>query len=90
MNTDKLCQSCAMPLNEKGMDLRGTEQNGEKSNKFCVHCYRNGSYVEPDISLEKMIEKGILGVEQSDANFLKKFLIRKSYPILLKQLDRWK
>ncbi len=90
MNTDKLCQSCAMPLNEKGLDLRGTEAGGAKSDKFCVHCYRDGSYVEPNITIEEMTKKGIDGVEKSNANFFKKFLMRKSYPTLLRQLERWK
>lgn len=90
MNTDKLCQSCAMPLNEKGVDLRGTELDGSKSTKYCIHCYQKGVFTMPSITLEGMIEKGIDGVEKSDANFLKKFLMKKSYPTLLKQLDRWK
>lgn len=89
MNTDKLCQSCAMPLNEKGMDLRGTEKDGSKSEQYCVHCYRNGKYVEPNLSFDDMVKRGIEGMEKSGANFFKKFLMRKSYPTLLKQLKRW-
>ncbi len=90
MNTDKLCQSCAMPLNEKGVDLRGTESDGTKAEKFCVHCYRDGKYVNPSITFEEMVKTGVDAVEQSEANFFKKFLMRKSYPTLLKQLERWK
>lgn len=90
MNTDKLCQSCAMPLNDKGTDFRGTEKDGSKSDKFCAHCYRNGAYIEPNLPFEDMVTRGIDGMEKSNANFFKKFLMRKSYPTLLKQLERWK
>lgn len=90
MNTDKLCQSCAMPLNEKGSDLRGSEKDGSKSSKFCFHCYQNGEYVAPNMTIEEMIALGIDALEKSDGNFIKKFLLKKSYPMLVKQLERWR
>lgn len=90
MNTDRLCQSCAMPLMDKNVDLRGTEKDGTKSTKFCVHCYRNGKYVEPNITFNEMVKKGTEGFMNSKANFFNKFLMRKSYPTLLKQVERWK
>lgn len=90
MNTDKLCQSCAMPLNEKGLDVRGSEKDGSKSNKFCFHCYQNGEYVAPNMTVDEMIAIGIDASEKSDANFFKKFLLKKTYPMLVKQLERWR
>ncbi|WOO87633.1 zinc ribbon domain-containing protein [Mollicutes bacterium LVI A0039] len=90
MNTDKLCQSCAMPLFDKNDDLRGTEKNQTKSEKYCFRCYRNGKYIEPMIAFEDMVSRGITAMENSNANRFKKFLMRKSYPTLLRQLDRWK
>lgn len=90
MNTDRLCQSCAMPLNEKGVDLRGNEADGTKSEKFCFHCYQNGKYVDPNITFDRMVEIGVEASNNSNANFFKKFLMKKSYPTLLKQLERWK
>lgn len=89
MNTEKLCQSCGMPLINDGNDLRGSEKNGEKSIKFCLHCYRNSAYIEPHITFEQMVQRGIEMVNSSKGNFFQKFLMRKSYPTLLRQLERW-
>lgn len=90
MNTDKLCQSCAMPLRDKQRDNRGTERDGGRSEKYCVHCYRIGEFVEPNITYDEMVKRGIDGMQQSKANFIQKFIMKKSYPTLLKQIDRWK
>ncbi len=90
MNTDKLCQSCAMPLNEKGNDYRANEADGSKSEKYCVKCYANGEFLQPNITFNEMVKVGIEATNSSNANFITKFLMKKSYPTLLKQLDRWK
>ncbi len=44
-----------MPM-EKPTDF-GTEAGGLTSKEFCVFCYSNGSFIEPDITLEQMIDK---------------------------------
>lgn len=48
------CQSCGMPMPEE--HLRGTESSGAKSADYCVYCYEDGSFKQPDCSLEQMIE----------------------------------
>lgn len=52
----KNCQSCGMPLkrDEKG---GGTNADGSKSNMYCSHCYENGTFTLPDITLEQMKER---------------------------------
>jgi len=50
------CQSCAMPLS-KDLKHAGTEKNGEKSSTYCIYCYQNGVFTEPDITLEQMVDK---------------------------------
>ena len=47
------CQSCGMPLSkdEKG---GGTNADGSKNTQYCSHCYQNGQFVLPDISVEQM------------------------------------
>jgi hypothetical protein len=49
----KNCQSCGMPLkrDEKG---GGTNADGTRSMMYCSHCYENGRFVLPDISVEQM------------------------------------
>ena len=47
------CQSCGMPLKR---DARGggSEADGSRSTKYCSHCYQNGRFVLPDISVGEM------------------------------------
>jgi len=33
----------------------GTEADGSRSDRYCTHCYRNGAFVEPDLTREAMI-----------------------------------
>lgn len=48
----QMCQSCGMPL-KKDQD-KGTEKNGSKSQKYCIHCYRKGEFTWPDATAEQM------------------------------------
>lgn len=50
------CQSCGMPLSrdEQG---GGTEADGGKSALYCSHCYKGGTFTEPDITFEQMKSK---------------------------------
>ncbi len=49
----KNCQSCGMPMkrDERG---GGTNFDGSKSAKFCSHCYREGKFIQPDITVTEM------------------------------------
>ncbi len=84
---EKFCQSCAMPLNESNL---GTEKDGTNSDTFCSLCYLNGEYTNPNITYDEMLQKGIDGIEKSDSSKIKKWLLIKSYPSLLKKVKRWK
>jgi hypothetical protein len=48
------CQSCAMPMG-RDEDF-GTEKDGSKSADYCCYCYQNGEFINPDTTLEEMIE----------------------------------
>lgn len=52
----RACQSCGMPLarDEKG---GGTEKNGSLSSEYCSHCYQQGQFTEPALSVDQMIAK---------------------------------
>lgn len=52
----KNCQSCGMPLkkDEKG---GGTNADGTKSKMYCSHCYENGKFTLPDITVEQMQDR---------------------------------
>ncbi|MGA9422833.1 MAG: zinc ribbon domain-containing protein [Rhodanobacteraceae bacterium] len=47
------CQSCGMPLkrDEKG---GGSNADGSSSRRYCSHCYENGEFTQPDITVEQM------------------------------------
>lgn len=52
MNTENICQSCSMPLTDES--LLGTEKDGSKNHEYCKYCYQNGSFVNPDMTVEQM------------------------------------
>jgi hypothetical protein len=49
------CQSCAMPM-EKIEDF-GTSADESKNKEYCCYCYKNGKFIEPDITKGQMIKK---------------------------------
>ncbi len=55
------CQSCGMPLSrdEQG---GGTEADGSRSAEYCSHCYLNGEFTDPSLTVEQMMArvKGML------------------------------
>jgi len=52
---EKFCESCGMPMGETD-ELYGTEANGSKSTDYCGHCYDKGAFVDPNATLEGMID----------------------------------
>ncbi|HVX28655.1 MAG TPA: zinc ribbon domain-containing protein [Parafilimonas sp.] len=52
MNIENVCQSCSMPLTDES--LLGTEKDGSKNYEYCKYCYQNGSFVNPDMTVEQM------------------------------------
>lgn len=49
------CQSCSMPLRRP--DDFGTDQAGFRVNDYCSHCYADGAFTDPGISMREMIDK---------------------------------
>ena len=82
--TNKYCQSCSMPLskNKKG---GGTEKDGRKSLLYCSHCYQNGAFTLPDITVDQMVDlvRGKMK-EMHVPGFLSYFMTRN-----IPRLQRW-
>lgn len=48
------CQRCAMHM-EKSEDF-GTNADGSKNNDYCCYCYENGVFLDPEATMEQVIE----------------------------------
>lgn len=82
---DKFCQSCGMPLS--GEELLGTEKNGEKNQDFCVYCYENGAFTNPEMTMAQMIEVCVPHMKESGYTEEK---AREMMEQFLPTLKRWK
>lgn len=84
MQNETCCQSCGITMNEAG--LWGTEANGLSSEKYCKHCYQNGAFVLPGITLEEMQEHLMKKMDQIHipADITEAVIKR------LPNLERWK
>jgi len=51
---ETICQSCCMPLPDDSM--LGTEKDGSKNQDYCKYCYKDGAFVNPDMTLKEMTE----------------------------------
>jgi hypothetical protein len=84
MKTYKSCQSCGMPLKRDDQG-GGTEVDGSKSGKFCSHCYADGKFALPDLTVSQMQDR-VRGkmIEMGFPKFLCGFFT-KGIP----KLERW-
>jgi len=83
----QFCQSCCMPMSKN--EEFGTNTDGTINSEYCAYCFKDGKYVDPDITMEEMLQLGLKGIEESDMNRFMKILIKKSYPSQIKKLKRW-
>jgi len=81
----KNCQSCGMPMSsdERG---GGSEADGTKSTMYCSHCYENGAFTLPHITMDEMRER-VIG-KMKEFHFPR--FIGKLFTRNLHQLERWK
>lgn len=52
--TAVFCQSCSMPMEHEGQF--GTEAGGRKADEYCVYCYEEGAFKQPDMTMAEMAE----------------------------------
>ena len=78
------CQSCGKGFNS--VITYSNENNGIKNYHFCSGCYENGSFIEPDLTLQKIKErtKSYLHLHKKSEAQVKQILKK------LNNLDRWK
>ena len=76
------CQSCSMPLNDHN---RGTEKDGSPSAKYCNLCYKDGAFINPDMTVEQMQETVVTALQKKRwPKFAAKLAARQ-----VPKLERW-
>lgn len=80
----KYCQSCGMPMSE---ELYGTEADNKKNKEYCIYCYENGGFKQPDLTMEQMIEACVPFMAQKG---MKESEARSLMQSCLPNLKRWK
>lgn len=83
MTKKQFCQSCGMPLDGKD---NGTEKDGSLSWKYCSLCYKDGKFINPEMSLDEMkdvVDKAL--IEQGWGRFRRRLALST-----LPRLERWK
>ena len=76
-----------MPIAER--ELRGTEEDGTKSKKYCHYCYEDGAFKQPNVTLDEMIEISAKGWSNKDPTISyeqAKSFMKKHLP----HLERWR
>lgn len=53
-----------MPLDNP--DLLGTEKDGSNSHEYCKYCYRDGAFINPNMSLKEMTDLVMTQMEKMD------------------------
>ena len=85
----QFCQSCGMPMSKD--EEFGTNEDGTLNNEYCSYCFKNGAYIDADITMNEMLKMGLKGIdENTEMSKLMKFMIKKMYPFQIKKLKRWK
>jgi len=87
MNAMKLCQSCAMPMNQPEAKY-GTEADGSMSEDYCHYCYKEGSFTA-NVTMDEMIEICVPHMVSDEPGGMSEETARSMMQGLLPALKRW-
>lgn len=76
------CQSCARRFNSAL--FKGTKIDNTESKSFCIDCFKNGEFIEKDLTYAEMERRTLENYIHSNNHQKKSKLIKR-----LKNLDRW-
>ena len=83
------CQSCGMPLGIfEGQDNFGTNSDGAKTQEYCMFCYKDGVFTNPNLTLDEMINMSVQFMT-SELNFSEQRAKEMSNSVI-PNLRRWK
>jgi len=74
-----------MPL-RKDEQGGGTEQDGSRSEKYCSHCYVQGQFTLPEISVDEMRQRVIVKLRESHFPLVVARWMTHNLP----ELERWR
>ena len=67
----KICQCCAMPIDETTF---GTEADGSKNEEYCQYCYADGHFTK-ECTMDEMIELNLNYLEEFNKDSEVKYTI---------------
>lgn len=88
MTPKKFCQSCGMPL-EQDKDF-GANADGSRQEDYCHYCYQNGAFVDPNITMDGMIQFNLKFNEENGHPFGTQEQARQMMEQWFPTLKRWK
>lgn len=89
MNTQPsgpFCQSCGMPLTSP--EEFGTNRDGSKADEYCHYCYVDGAFVNPDITMQAMLDICVHAMTQR--GIMPETQARAMMAQTLPRLKRWR
>jgi len=88
MQNEIHCQSCGMPMTEEAHF--GKNADGSKNEDYCCYCYPNGTFENPNETMEEMIEGCIPLLVEDGVHATDEASARKLLTEFLPTLKRWK
>ena len=85
----KICQCCAMPIDETTF---GTEADGSKNEEYSQYCYADGHFTK-EWTMDVMIELNLNYLEEFNKDSEVKYTIEEARATMKEffpQLKRWK
>ena len=58
MHDKPRCQSCGMPISAAFANL-GSNADGSSSETYCSFCYQKGTFTQPELTVDQMIQMSI-------------------------------
>lgn len=58
MDEKTRCQSCGMPVSAEFKNY-GTEADGSHSSEYCMFCYKDGGFTNPEQTVDQMVQSSI-------------------------------
>lgn len=78
------CQSCGKRLEYK---ILGINKDLSKNTEYCINCFRNGKFTEPNLTLKQMVKK-VAKIKSTALNLPEK-KIEKAETEFIGTLKRW-